>query len=110
MTFNKNDSRSTDIFPDEVTQHLSDTSLQMEIVIGESGMSSILDFELLDKDGKAFGERPNVAMGAGPEKSSILFWTESNSDLANQTKFIVIKGFDAEKNNGITSVIFEFVK
>lgn len=82
----------------------------MVTVFGKQGFASVLDYEFLDEYGKKFEERPIFKAILDSAESSIEFSTESNSNLANHTKFIVIKGFNAEKNNGIKSVIFEVEK
>jgi len=89
---------------------VNDKDIKMEIEIGKSGISSVLHYDFLDEYGREFGERPSVSMGTGTNGSSIRFFTETNANLANHTKFIVMSGLDAEKNNGETKVIFEIVK
>lgn len=89
---------------------VSTKDIKMLITAGKSGIASVLDFEFLDEDGNKFEERPNSHASLGATESSIVFSTESGSNLANHTKFIVMGGLDADKNNGIRSVIFECAK
>jgi len=76
-----------------------------------------LEFAFFDKDGKWFQFLVNTTNSAWPSiggKTAMYFSgyfpDEPPHNLADFTKYIMISGLDADKNNGKTRVVFELVK